>query len=105
MNLIVVSSLTCDEGLFFRYISMMAKTRLEYDVLIEAKKEEIDKYYKTLKAHGWFDYVDDFVLAEWQEDGIRIDTEVNYPRTILTNRISCENTPRILGQVEFLKKL
>ena len=43
MNLIVVSSLTCDEGLFFRYISMMAKTRLEYDVLIEAKKEEIDK--------------------------------------------------------------
>ena len=55
MNLIVVSSLTCDEGLFFRYISMMAKTRLEYDVLIEAKKEEqaeIDKINK--KNEGLF---------------------------------------------------
>jgi hypothetical protein len=105
MNLIVVSSLTCDEGLFFRHISMMAKTRLEYDVLIEAKKEEVDKYYKTLKEHGWFDYVEDFVLPEWKEEGVRIDTEANYPRTILTDKICCENTPHILGQIEFLKKL
>ena len=41
MNLIVVSSLTCDEGLFFRHISMMGKTEMGYDVLVESKKEEI----------------------------------------------------------------
>ena len=105
MNLIVVSSLTCDEGLFFRYITMMGKTQLGYDVLIEAKKEQIDKYYNKLKKHGWYDFVDDFIQPEWNEDGVRIDKEVNYPRTILANKISCENTPRILGEMEFLKKL
>ena len=84
---------------------MMGKTRLEYNILIEAKKEQVDKYYNFLKEHGWFDYVDDFVIPEWEEDGIRIDTQINYPRTILTDRISCENAPRILGEMEFLKKL
>ena len=105
MNLIVVSSLTCDEGLYFRHISMMGKTEMGYDVLVESKKEEIDLYYKILKDHGWFDYVYDFVLPEWREDGVRIDTKPNYSRTIVTNRISCEDTPRILGEMEFLKKL
>ena len=105
MNLIVVSSLTCDEGLFFRHISMMGKTEMGYDILVESKKEEVDLYYKILKSHGWFDFVDDFILPEWQEDGVRIDTEANYSRTILTNRISCENASRILGEMKFLKKL
>ena len=105
MNLIVVSSLTCDEGLFFRYITMMGKSELGYDVLIESEKKEIDKYYKKLRDHGWYDFVDDFVLPEWQEDGVRIDKEANYARTIVTSKISCENTPRILGEMKFLKKL
>jgi len=105
MNLIIVSSLTCDEGLFFRHVSMMGKTEMDYDVLVESKKEEVDLYYKILKDHGWFDFVDDFILPEWQEDGVRIDTQINYPRTILTSTISCQNTPHILRQMEFLKKL
>ena len=47
MNLIVVSNLTCDEGLYFRYITMLAKTDLDYTVVIESEKEEIDKYYNN----------------------------------------------------------
>ena len=43
MNLIVVSSLTCDEGLFFRYITMMGKTEMGYNILVEAKKDQIEK--------------------------------------------------------------
>jgi|TARA_B100000676_G_C18080371_1_gene850733 hypothetical protein len=105
MNLIVVSSLTCDEGLFFRYITMMGKTEMGYNVLVEAKKNQIDKYYNKLKSHGWYDYVDDFILPEWAEEGVRIDKEPNYPRTIVTKKISCENSLNILGQMKFLKKL
>ena len=48
MNLIVVSSLSCDEGLYFRYITMIAKHDLNYDILLEAQKEDIDYYFKLL---------------------------------------------------------
>ncbi len=47
MNLIVVSELTCNEGLYFRFLTMMAKTELDYAVLVEARKSQIDKYYNT----------------------------------------------------------
>ena len=42
MNLIVVSSLSFDEGLYFRYITMIAKQELSYDILLEAQKEDVD---------------------------------------------------------------
>ena len=76
MNLIIVTELTDNDGLFFRYISMMAKTELDYDILIESEKEKIDYHYNYLKSKGWFDFVDDFILPN-QEDGVRLDTELN----------------------------
>ena len=105
MNLIVLDQLTCDEGLYFRYISMIAKTDLDYTVVIESKKEEVDGYYKLLKEKGWFDFVDDIVLPEWRVDGIRIDIKMNYPRTIYTPHIRCENVPKLLGELKFMRKL
>ena len=92
MNLIIVSSLSCDEGLYFRYITMMAKEELSYDILLEASKEETDYYFNLLRKKGWFDFVDDFVLPEWAEEGVRIDRELNYPKTIQVDSIRCENT-------------
>ena len=63
MNLIVVSSLTCDEGLFFRHISMMGKTEMGYDILIESKKEDVDLYYKILL---WdLDQISNPLAAQW----------------------------------------
>ena len=59
MNLIVVSSLSCDEGLYFRYITMIAQQELDYDVLLEAKKEDVDYYFKLLKKSS-----DDLNLKE-----------------------------------------
>jgi len=100
MNLIIVSSLSCDEGLYFRYITMIAKHDLNYDILLEAQKEDIDYYFKLLKEKGWFDFVDDFVQPEWREDGVRIDKELNYSRTIQVDSIKCENTLNILGQLK-----
>jgi len=103
MNLIVISNLTCNEGLYFRYITMMSKTELGYDVLIESEKGDIDYYYKLLKARGWFDFVDDFIEPRHRLEGVRIDTELNYPMTIKTNGIVCENTLNILGQLKSMR--
>ena len=106
MNLIILSELTCNEGLYFRFITMVAKHDLDYEVLIEAaNKKEIDKYYKTLKEHGWYDFVGEFILPEWDIEGVRIDVELNYPMTIKTNIISCENPPTILGQIKSLRNI
>ena len=80
MNLIVESSLTCDEGLYFRFVSMVAKKDLNYDILIEARKEDTDHYF-------------------------RIDTELNYPMTIKVSQIRCENTLNVLGQLKSLREL
>tara|TARA_R100000808_G_C2138453_1_gene146477 strand:+ start:496 stop:750 length:255 start_codon:yes stop_codon:yes gene_type:complete len=82
---------------------MMAKTEMGYSVVIESEEREIDDYYLMLKKNGWFDYVDDFVLPEWNIDGVRIDTEMNYSRTIYTPHIRCEDTPRLLGQLKMMR--
>jgi hypothetical protein len=84
---------------------MMAKKELKYDVVIEAEREAIDFYYRFLKKKGWFDFVDDFVIPEWREEGVRIDTELTYPRTIKTKYIRCENTPNLLGQIKSIRSL
>jgi len=100
MNLIILSSLSYDEGLYFRHVTMIAKEELNYTVLLEAKKEDIDHYFILLKKYGWFDFVYDFVQPEWREEGVRIDKELNYPRTIQVDNIRCENTLNILGQLK-----
>ncbi len=105
MNLIVVSELTCNEGLYFRYLTMVAKEDLDYDILIESDKDEIDYYYSLLKTKGWFDFVDDFIIPEYKEGGVRIDTELNYPMTIKAPQICCENTLNLLGQVKSMRHL
>ena len=83
---------------------MMAKTELGYDILIESREDQIDKYYNFLKKKGWFDYVDDFILPN-QELGVRLDTELNYPMTIQVPAIRCENTSNILGQLKSLRNI
>ena len=105
VNLIIISKLTCNEGLYFRFLTLCAKTDLEYDILIESEKNEIDDYYKMLKKKGWFDFVDDFITPEDNEDGVRVDTELNYPRTIKTNKIVCENVTNLLGQIKMLRNI
>ena len=64
----------------------------------------IDTYYHFLKRKGWFDFVNDIVVPEWRIEGVRIDTENNYPLTIQVPYIRCENTPNLLGQIKSIKK-
>ncbi len=99
MNLIVIADLTTNEGLYFRYLSMMT----EADVIVETKKSLIDYYYKNLKDNGLYDFVYDIVPDEYNVEGIRLDTELDYPMTIQTNKISCSNVMQLIDQINELK--
>ena len=108
MNLLVSSTLSSDppsEGLYFRFLTMMAKKELDYCVAIECEKEKIDPLYKFLKSKGWYDFVSDIVVPEWRVEGIRIDTRNEYPLTIKTDYIRCENTPNLLGQIKTMRSI
>jgi hypothetical protein len=82
---------------------MTAQKELNYDVVIESEKEMVDTYWHFLKKRGWFDFVDDIILPEWRIEGVRIDTENNYPMTIQVPHIRCENTPNLLGQIKSIR--
>ena len=108
MNLIISASLSTDppsEGLYFRLLTMIAQKDLSYDVALEADRELIDFYYHFLKKRGWCDFVDGLVTPEENEEGVRIDTSLSYPRTILTKHIRCENTTNLLGQLKSLREI
>ena len=102
MNLIVVSHLTTNEGLYFRYLTMIAKFYLGMDVLVEAPKYKIDYYYKLLKRKGLYDYVSEILPPDTNEEGIRLDTELNYPLTVMTKEISVINVTHLIMQIKSL---
>ena len=83
---------------------MIAKEDLKYNILIESEKEDIDKYYSILKPKGWFDFTDDFI-SENQEDGVRISRNLDYPKTIQTQHIRCENIPKLMGQIKIFRNI
>ena len=108
MNLIINADLSSDppsEGLYFRFLTMVAKKDLKYYVLLESPHEKVDYHYNFLKKKGWFDYIADIVEPEWRENGVRLDQEFNYPLTIKTNYIRCENTLNLLGQLRSLREM
>ena len=102
MNLIVVSHLTTNEGLYFRYLTMTVKSYLGMDVLVEAQKEQIDYYYKLLKRKGLYDYVSEILPQDTKEEGIRLDTELNYTLTVKTKNISVTNVNNLIMQIKSL---
>ncbi len=107
MNLIITAELSSDppsEGLYFRFLTMMAQKELNYDVVLESEPDMVDINWRFLKRKGWFDFVDDIVVPEWRIEGVRIDTQNNYPLTIQVPYIRCENTPNLLGQIKSIRK-
>ena len=104
MSLIIVSDLINppSEGLYFRHLTMVSSIDLKQEVLIESEKEYVDIYYNYLKKKGLYDFVGEFIQPEWKVDGIRIDTELNYPKTIKTNYIRYENVENLIKQIKEL---
>ena len=101
MNLIVIADLTTNEGLYFRYLTLM----VEADVVVETTKPLINYHYKNLKSQGLYDFVDDMVTPECNVQGIRIDTELNYPMTVQTDTIRGTNVLHLLEEIRQLKNI
>ena len=92
------------ENLPFRYVTMASKCDLGLDVLIECEQGLKDAYFRFLKPRGMLDYVDYLITPQENEDGIRLDTELNYSRTVVVNRIIIENSFIIIKQIETISK-
>ena len=102
MTLIVVSELTTNEGLYFRYLTSAIKLHYNMEVIVEAQKEQSDYYYSLLKRKGLYDFVSEIVSPEANEEGIRLDTEMNYPLTVTAKKISVTNVASLILQIKSL---
>ena len=93
------------EGLFIRYLTMRTHDDLGYCNIIESPREKWDETYYLLNQAKIWDFFYDFVEPEWKIEGVRLDTELNYPLTIKANYIRCENTLSLLGQLEVIRHI
>jgi|TARA_R110000824_G_scaffold21013_2_gene78684 hypothetical protein len=105
MNLIVVSQLTTNEGLYFRYLTMLTSIDLGMDVLVESRNQQKDYYFNLLRTKGLYDYVEEIVTPEEKEEGIRLDTEMNFPLSVTTEKISANNVIDLILQIQSLGSL
>lgn len=101
MTLIIRDSLVNPPTWFssFRDLTLFCHCMLRIDTVIES--EHVDLYYRWLKMRGGMDFVEDFVRPG-VEDGVRLDVEQNYPRTIVTDRIVPENTHGLINKIRFV---
>jgi hypothetical protein len=80
----------------FRDLTLYCHIFLHDDIVIES--DEPDIYYRWIKPRGGMDFVEDFV-RRGSEDGVRLDLEHAYPRSIITDRIAPENVHRLIRQI------
>lgn len=86
----------------FRDLTLYCSVFLNDDILIES--DDVDPYYRWLKPRGGMDFVEDFVRPG-AEDGVHLDVEPNFPRSVVTDRIAPENVHRLIHQITFLRRL
>lgn len=106
--LVIISADLCNppsDILMFRFLTQAVKTNLNSDVILEAQQEAIDIYYKYLVKKGAFDYIDDIQPSFTKEEGVRLDTEPNFPKSIITKSITFQNVTNLLGQIKGLVQI
>jgi hypothetical protein len=84
--------------LSFRDLTLYCSVFLRLDIVVES--DDIDSYYRWLRSRGGLDFVAQFVRPG-EEDGLRLDIEHNYPATVVTDRITPENTHRLIRQIQW----
>tara|TARA_B100001113_G_scaffold338690_1_gene321120 strand:- start:1157 stop:1483 length:327 start_codon:yes stop_codon:yes gene_type:complete len=104
MNLIIHAGLSepPTETLPFRYVTSVSKCDYKLDVLLESEQEMKDMYWSFLNKRGMFDYIQDIVTPREKENGIRVDFEFNYPKTVVTQKIILENQEELLKHIAIL---
>lgn len=81
----------------FRDLTLICSLRLHSDILIES--EEVDLYYRWLKARGGMDFISDFVRPG-SENGLRLDIEHQFDPSIVVDRIVPENTHILFQRIK-----
>jgi hypothetical protein len=84
----------------FRDLTLYCNVFLKDDVVIES--DDPDPYYRWMRARGGMDFVEDFVRPG-AEDGVHLDLEHNYPRTVVTDRIAPENVHSLIRLISFCR--
>ena len=104
MNLIISAGLSepPTEALPFRYVTSVSKCDYKLDILLESEQDMKDMYWDFLKKRGMLDYVQYIITPEEDENGIRVDFELNYPKTVVAKKITLENQLAILRHIAFL---
>lgn len=82
----------------FRDLTLYCHVFLKAEIVIES--ENPDPYYHWMRPRGGMDFVEDFVRPG-SEDGVRLDIEPNFPRSVITDRIAPENVHRLIAQLKF----
>lgn len=83
--------------LSFRDLTLYCNVFLNADIVIES--EEPDIYYRWIKPRGGMDFIEDFVRPG-SEEGVRLDVQHNYPRSVVTDRIAPENVHRLIAMIQ-----
>lgn len=82
----------------FRDLTLYCHIFLRAEIVIESA--DPDPYYRWMRQRGGMDFVEDFVRPG-TEEGVRLDIEPNYPRSVITDRIAPENLHRLIAQLKF----
>lgn len=86
----------------FRDLTLYCNVFLHADIVIEST--DPDPYVRFMRPRGGMDFVADFVRPG-AEDGVHLDLEHNYPRSIITDRIAPENVHRLIAGIRALRGL
>jgi hypothetical protein len=86
----------------FRDLTLYCHVFLRDDIVIES--EDPDPYYSWMRPRGGMDFVEDFVRPG-SENGVHLDVEHNYPRSIITDRIAPENVHRLIARIRYCRGL
>jgi len=84
----------------FRDLTLYVHVFLRDAVLIES--DDPDPYYRWMRPRGGMDFVEDFVRPG-SEDGLHLDVERKFPRTVITDRITPENFQALVNRIRFYR--
>jgi hypothetical protein len=84
----------------FRDLTLYCNVFLKDAVVIES--DDPDPYYRWMRPRGGMDFVEDFVRPG-AENGVHLDLEHNYPRTVVTDRIAPENVHSLIRLIVFCR--
>ena len=86
-----------------RTVGLMAAV-LNLEPLIEIDEENQDIYWSFFKQHYLTDYFKEIVHPKEVSKAIRVEFDVSSPWSIAVDRITFNNQPFIIGQLQRLDK-